>query len=201
MLLKLENLIRKYDLKITGVIQAGAHEGQEVWLFKRLRVNNGYFFEPCIRPFRILASLPVGGNYTYYQIALSDHEGYEVMNAASYDQSSSLLKPKFHLVVHPNITFEGSEMVMLRTLDSFKITNCNLLVIDVQGYELSVLRGAKETLKTIDYVYIEVNKEELYEGCSMVEDVDDFLSDFTRVETKWGNKGYGDALYLKKTLL
>ena len=201
MLHKLEIWIRKHDLKVTGVIQAGSHEGQEVWLFKRLKINNGYFFEPCLRPFRILASLPVGGNYTYYQIALSDHEGYEVMNTASYDQSNSLLKPKLHLVTHPSITFEGGEMVMLRTLDSFKITNCNLLLIDVQGYELQVLRGAKETLETIDYVYVEVNKEELYEGCSMVEDVDDFLSEFTRVETKWSRYGYGDALYVKKELL
>jgi hypothetical protein len=37
-----------------------------------------------------------------------------------------------------------------------------LLKLDVQGYELEVLKGAEESLKNIDYIIIEANLEQLY---------------------------------------
>jgi hypothetical protein len=71
---------------------------------------------------------------------------------------------------------------------------------DVQGYELEVFKGGKETLSTIDYIYCEINRAELYEHCPMVSDIDNFLSEFgfERVETLWACSTWGDALYIKK---
>ena len=46
--------------------------------------------------------------------------------------------------------------------------------MDVQGYELEVLKGATETLKHVDYVYCEVNRDEVYEGNAYVEEIDEF---------------------------
>lgn len=41
-------------------------------------------------------------------------------------------------------------------LDSFGIEDVRLLKIDVEGMELRVLQGAKETLKTVEHVFLEV---------------------------------------------
>ena len=49
------------------------------------------------------------------------------------------------------------------------------LLLD-KGYELEVLKGAKETLNHIDYVHCEVNKSEIYEGNAFIEQIDDHLS-------------------------
>jgi hypothetical protein len=115
--------------------------------------------------------------------------------------SNSLLKPKKHLEYYPSIAFEETEVVLVNRLDDFKITDCNLLVMDVQGAELLVLKGATETLKYIDYIYTEVNIQEMYEGCALMGDLDNYLKDFTRVETKLTRKrSWGDALYIKKPL-
>jgi hypothetical protein len=116
--------------------------------------------------------------------------------------SSSVLKPKVHLQLHPSVGFPTTEEVEMMRLDSFsnETQNFNFINMDVQGYELEVLRGGAETLKHIDYVYCEVNRDELYEGNAFVEDLDKFLSDYNmeRVETDWAGTLWGDALYVRK---
>ena len=77
----------------------------------------------------------------------------------------------------------------------------NFINIDVQGYELNVLKGAEKTLKNIDLIISEINKEEMYKDCAKVEDLDDYLSshNFQRIATYWQQDGgtWGDGLYLK----
>jgi hypothetical protein len=73
--------------------------------------------------------------------------------------------------------------------------------IDIQGAELQAIRGMGELLTWIDAIYSEVNKEELYEGCATVKEIDSYLKkfNFERVATRWVlGKGWGDALYVNK---
>ena len=102
----------------------------------------------------------------------------------------------------PWINFEGTEEVEVKTLDSYNIKGYNFINIDVQGYEMEVFKGGKNTLEGIDYIYSEVNKAELYEGCAQMSELDSFLGGygFERVETYWPEDWYnwGDALYIKK---
>jgi FkbM family methyltransferase len=120
---------------------------------------------------------------------------------ANQGQSSSLMKPKQHLKEYPQIRFTGREPVKVFPLDFLSTIGCNILMIDTQGFELEVLRGAKETLRNIDVVYSEVNRAEMYEGCPMIEDLDEYLKqfDFERKETVWyANGNWGDGIWLKR---
>ena len=202
MLLKLEKLIAKYGMKITGVIQAGANIGNEIGLFLSNGIHYGHLFEPC-EAFKELKKETSLTAFIAYESGLSDFNGRIGINITKSNngQSNSLLKPKLHKEYYPDIVFDRFECIIVNKLDSYKIDDCNFLVMDVQGYELSVLKGATETLKHIDYIYTEVNREELYENCAMVQDLDSYLTDFRRVETKWKRKGFGDALYIRKGLL
>ena len=85
-------------------------------------------------------------------------------------------------------------------LDDYNITDCNVLVLDVQGNELAVLKGAKNTLKHIDYVFTEFNTVEMYEGCPSLDELDDTLYPlgFDRVQTWYTQQHWGDAFYLKR---
>ena len=62
------------------------------------------------------------------------------------------------------------------------------------------LKGMGQLLNHFSACYLEVNKLELYKGCGLVPDIDQFLSGFgfTRVKTKWTKNGWGEALYIKK---
>jgi FkbM family methyltransferase len=205
MILSFTNIVKKYNMNISGIIHIGAHQGQEV----REYVENGYqdliMFEPLSENFRILEEnlKDMNANITAHQVALGNEEKNVVMYLSDNGLlSSSVLKPKVHLQLHPSVGFPGVEEVEMRRLDSFveETKNFNFINMDVQGYELEVLKGGMETLKHIDYVYCEVNRDELYEGNVFIEDLDKFLSDYSmeRVETDWAGTLWGDALYIRK---
>jgi len=108
---------------------------------------------------------------------------------------------------YPEIKFNPlPEEVTMTKLDSFfgnsgrEVGDFNFINIDVQGYELEAFKGATETLKNIDYIYTEVNRDELYEDCVQIEELDVFLLKygFGRVKTSWDGQTWGDALYIKK---
>jgi hypothetical protein len=79
------------------------------------------------------------------------------------------------------------------------VTDHNFWNLDIQGSELSVLRGSQELLKDCDAVYSEVNSACVYTNCGLVEEIDALLGSygFQRVETAWTPEKWGDALYLK----
>jgi len=55
----------------------------------------------------------------------------------------------------------------------------------------------------LDYIYAEVNEEELYVGISLLPEIDTYLEGFgfCRVGTYMTPKKWGDAFYIKKSLL
>jgi FkbM family methyltransferase len=52
----------------------------------------------------------------------------------------------------------------------------NLLKIDVQGYELEVLRGAASTLASVDAVLAEINLLDIHEDVPLLADIVDWLA-------------------------
>jgi FkbM family methyltransferase len=205
MLISFTNLRKKYNMNIAGIIHIGAHYGEEIHEYVDNGIQDIVVFEPLSKNFEVLHEnlSNINANVSGYQVALGNKTGKEVMHLSSNDaQSSSILKPKEHLEHHPDVTFDGTEEVEVKTLDSFNFTQYNFINMDVQGYELEVLKGSKKTLESVDYVYCEVNRGEMYEGNAMIEEIDEYLSEygFRRVETYWPETWYkwGDALYIKQ---
>jgi FkbM family methyltransferase len=202
MLKPLPNLISDFNLNIRGVIHIGGHRGQEYVYYKALGLTNIIFIEPQLDNFNIL-STNVGAECSLFNIALGNFEGEADMftEVANQGQSSSLLQPHQHLSQYPDIIFDGKIKVGVTKLDllPFDRASYNFINIDVQGYELEVFKGGIDTLNNIDYVYAEVNRAELYKGCALVDDIDEFLAryKFKRVGTWWDGVTWGDALYIK----
>ena len=205
MLINFTNLRRKYNMNINGVVHIGAHYGEEIQEYVDNGIQKITVFEPLSLNFDILSKRlqNVNADIQGYQVALGSEKGSATMYLSSNEaQSSSILKPKEHLEHHPYVTFDGTEEVEVDILDDYDVSNANFMNIDVQGYELEVLKGGKKTLEHIDYVYCEVNRGEMYENNAMIDEVDEYLGSygFERVETHWPETWYkwGDALYIKK---
>lgn len=202
MLINLNYLKNKYNLKINGILHIGAHYCREFIYYKNIGINNVICFEPLPHNFEILKK-NVGQNAILYQLALGNLSTMIDMNVEYNNESmsSSVLNPKTHLIEYPNIHFTEKIKVRMDKLDniSFNRSDYNFINIDVQGYELEVFKGSSETLNYIDYIMCEINKDELYENCARDYEIDQFLSiyNFERVETSWTVNGWGDAFYIK----
>lgn len=190
--------------QINGIIQIGAHHGNEYETLKKLS-ENILMFEPQKKVYeKLFNKLGLLPNLIIENKALGSSSGTMNMytEQANEGQSSSLLSPQLHCIQYPGIKFTGTEEVEVMTLNEYfnnKKFNYNLITLDVQGYELEVLKGSTDLLPNIDYILCEVNRAELYKDCPMVEDIDKFLNDygFIREITSWDGGTWGDALYIR----
>lgn len=207
MLLNFPQLVNKYSIKADGCIHVGAHHAQEHADYAHAGVRRFVYIEPCAAAFNMLKN-KFGAHHhiQLFNYACGDVEGEQVMYTGSQNegQSNSLLKMEKHLQIHPGITLSNTELVTVKRLDSLGLAHkgYQLLVMDCQGFEGRVLKGATETLKQVNYVYTEVNKDEVYQGCTLVDELDQLLYEFDRVETgQWVGNMWSDALYVRKKSL
>ena len=72
------------------------------------------------------------------------------------------------------------------------------LVMDTQGSELLVLKGATQSIPELQYIKIEAPDFESYAGCCLVDDLIDFLEPFGFREmnrTKFAEHPNGGSYY------
>lgn len=207
MLIEIEKIINNFNISPLGVIHVGAHHGQEYKIYEKLNIKNIVMFEPSLKNFNILKENLKNKNVELVNSGLSSKNECIEMHVESMNegQSNSVLKPKLHVSQYPHIKFENKEVIKLITLDDWMNQNpsfaeFNIMSVDVQGYELEVFLGAKNTLKNIDLIVCEVNRAELYENCAYVTEIDIFLKyhNFRRVATNWAGNTWGDAVYIKE---
>ena len=70
--------------------------------------------------------------------------------------------------------------------------------LDIQGVELKAIKSMEKYLPNIKYIYTEANTEEVYKGCDLLTDIDQYLEThgFKRIETSiYKQYGWGDAFY------
>ncbi len=192
---------------ITGAMHVGAFAGEELASYRCLGLNNTVMFEPQPDLYDLVQGKMIAGE-KIHNIALGskqcEKQMYVSWRAGGVRQgsgaSSSLMRPKKHLTEHTDVLFRRDTInVKVDILDNYYDPAYNFLNIDVQGYELEVLKGAVNSLPTVDAMILEVNRDEVYEGCPMVEELDEFLKDFgfSRIATAWQSYSWGDAVYAR----
>ena len=167
---------------VTGIIQIGTNTGQEDELFNSMSSNKQFvYIEPIVSCFSVLENnFGNNENYKLFNCCCGDYDGKTTMYLSSNNfESSSILKPLAHTEEFQSILFNDTEDFPIRKLDSLPVEfeKYNLLWIDVQGYEIEVLKGAVECLKHIKHIYVECSNDdfEMYENCSKSSAVTEFL--------------------------
>jgi FkbM family methyltransferase len=210
----MKEFIEKFKIDCKGVIHIGAHFGGEITTYNELKFKNIIFVEPIQKTFNKLAEVVTEKNsdtecnVELWNKALGNKIGVVEMyvEEVNLGQSSSILKPEFHLYQYPGIVFPYRETVEISTLNNELKNNSreyNVMNIDVQGYELEVLKGSTDILDKIDIINTEVNKVHMYENCPLIQEIDSFLSsyDFVKVHEDWMGEVWGDAIYVKRIFL
>ncbi|HLA57935.1 MAG TPA: FkbM family methyltransferase [Puia sp.] len=175
---------------VKGVIHVGANTGQEIGLYDRYGLSV-VWVEPIPEVFETLKSNLAGFPR---QIAIKslvtdlENAEYQFHLANNNGASSSILDLNLHQDIWPDIVFERTITLRSRTLPSLlkdnNIDNRNydMLVMDTQGSELLVLKGAEPILQDFKYIKTEVPDFESYKGCCQVKDLQLFL----------GQQGFGE---------
>lgn len=198
------DILKKYFLKIRGLVHVGAHQGYEHDLYLEHGIKNIMYFEPILNNYQILKQ-KIDDKAIAHNVALGNKVGQVLMYVETDNNgmSCSIMEPIVHLTQYPWIRFNNRELVVLDRLENYNINNnlYNMLIIDAQGYELEVLKGASDTLSGYDYIMTEINRDELYRDCAKIEQINEYLAKyrFDLIEYDWHYGNWGDAFYINRS--
>ncbi len=128
-----------------------------------------YSFEPIPECYEELLALREQiPNLQPMNLALSDHDGEQELWLSAYRDSSSLQEMlPAHVEAWPHTAVEAKITVRLARLDAIAPTldlkEPIFAKMDVQGHELAVIRGGRETLSRCQRVMLECNFAPLYQ--------------------------------------
>jgi FkbM family methyltransferase len=170
------------DLAIDTIVDIGANRGQFALcvrhLFPRARI---YSFEPMSKAAAVFqTTFRNDAQTTLINKAVGNTSGIASIHISKWDVSSSLLP--IGQAQHDNFPF--TEETRLEEVTVARLNECiskedlagkSLLKLDVQGFELSTLRGCDDLLNEFHFVYVEASFIELYVGQALATEVMAFL--------------------------
>jgi FkbM family methyltransferase len=153
------------------VVDVGASTGDYA---RQLAVLYGPTTSVLIEPIPELAErlrgMTLAGETHVFCCAAGGEEAVHDLHVFAHSPASSLLEAATGLGESYGVSLDAASVhrVPVRPLDDLLaeagVTEVDLLKIDVQGYELEVLRGATKTLAATRWLFIEVSMIEHYKG-------------------------------------
>ena len=203
-LMSLKEMSSVWGMNPNGVLHVGAHLGEEANEYE------SYGWLPVIwveaQP-ELVISLRTklhADRHQVFEAAVWDEDNVKMtFLKANNSQSSSLLNFGSHAKSYPSIIMNEEFEVSTVRLDTLLGNNRlpNFANFDIQGAEGRAIISLGRKIDSIDAIYTEVNRKEVYLGCMQIDDMDDLLKSegFERAAVRWVlGKGWGDALYLRK---
>lgn len=142
----------------SSYIDVGANIGNHVHFFSRMGARC-VAFEPGQDNFRLLQKNAPEAQL--HHCAVADQAGVECFVTYESSMGNSNLISSFSGEIQPWGDKPQVCRVETRSLDSFGLTWATLLKIDVEGAEMRVLRGAKDTLERLKpTIWIEMHRDE-----------------------------------------
>lgn len=196
-----------------GVIHVGANVGQERELYRRHDLDV-LWIEPIPDVFaRLAANISGLPRQRALERLVTDRDDatYEFHISNNDGESSSILDLKQHRDIWPTvdftrtITLKSSTLARLLERENVDVARYDALVMDTQGSELLVLRGADPVLARFKFIKTEVPDFEAYAGCAKLEDIERFLGERGFLEiarncfaSRSGGGNYYDVVYGKR---
>jgi FkbM family methyltransferase len=160
-------------------------------------------FEPQSGPYdELVQRAATDTSWTSHKLALSDHSGTETLHISPEAMASSLLPLGLQAELEPGHVYTESEFVQTARLDDLRVAKQGesvYLKVDVQGHELAVLHGARETIeKHCAAVELELSFVPLYSGQALAHDLMAWMAErafrLASIEISWRDRRTGDLL-------
>jgi FkbM family methyltransferase len=211
--------IRRQWMKERGVsivVDAGANVGQYAQGLRACGYDGRILsFEPLVKAHAALAAAAAADpDWKAIHAAVGEAPGSAAIHVAGNSQSSSLLPMlQRHASAAVESGYVSTEEITIVTLDSLRPDTISAsdivwLKLDVQGFEIAALRGARELLRQAAGIECELSLVNLYQGAPLIEDVIAFLAreGFRPASLEQGFTDQGsqrvlqvDGIFLKET--
>jgi FkbM family methyltransferase len=208
MLIPFSSVVQQLKANITGILHVGAHECEEMVHYSSENITNIYWIDAMEDKVNLMKSK---GIKNIYQAVIDLEDGKEVdFHITNNGESSSILEFGSHSTHHPQVHVTKVQKLITTRLDTLieqnniPINTLNFLNLDIQGVELRALKSMEKYLQHIDYIYTEVNIEQVYKGCDEIGAIDSYLLEhgFIRVGQRiYQQFGWGDAIYVRASKL
>ena len=140
------------SIKATHIFDIGANTGEFALIARAAFPKAKIFsFEPLEKEFRTLNKvMQKDPMFQSFQIALGESVGTAIMYVSEFSPSSSFVFKSANSTPHS---------MEIKTLDHYEhliqFSDTVIIKMDVEGYELSILKGAEKVLAKCDWLYIE----------------------------------------------
>ncbi len=169
-------------LEFSSCVDVGANIGQFSLLIRNEHPDSNIIaFEPLGGPAETYRNLFVGDpQVVLHQVALGLKAKTANMHVSQTIDSSSLLPiSTLQEKQYPNTKETGREAVIVAPMTEYispvQLQNPTLLKIDVQGFELEVLKSAQALLPYFKWIYVEASFLPFYEGQALAHEVITYL--------------------------
>lgn len=189
------------------IVEAGAYKGWDtIEMAKTWPRGRIYAFEPVPKLFSVLLRTARRYNNIHcIQMALGERAGSVSMYISSggSDGSSSLMKPKAHLIEVPDTFFDKTITVASTTLDDWaakqQVDKCDFLWLDMQGAELAAIKASPRIVATVRVIYLEVSRTEIYAGCPLYPEVRAYLEaiGFRVALEEFASASWGNVMFVR----
>jgi FkbM family methyltransferase len=185
----------------------GAYRGEELKkIFNTQKVSHITLFEPVPNNISILRekTKKYKNKTKIIESAVSDVNGKLLFKETNILGNGSILNLSELAIESSGVkqtkSFEVASIKLDTYCQTFSIPD--ILWVDVQGYELNVLKGAQNIINKVSLIYIEVSIwEPTYKKGCIAKDIIDYLKSFNfeliQLGTDFSN-GTGNALFSKK---
>ena len=167
--------------KINTLIDIGSNKGQFILLclkvFPKIRI---YSFEPIKEILKKQKNFfKFRKNIFYFNFGVGDKNKHINFFITNRIDSSSFLKINNFKNYNKNYDIIEKRKLKITKINTIfkkkKLIKPILMKIDVQGYELEVLKGASKILTKIDYILLEVSKNQMYKTQPLENEIIKFL--------------------------
>jgi len=202
MLIPLQTLIDKYNIRFNGILHVGAHECEEIHEYEKHLIRDKILWIEAMTDKVQLCKMKYPDIHIENAV-VSDIEETVTFKISNNGMSSSMLELGLHRSYHPDVfythNFKCNTTLLKNILKQYPDIQFNFLNLDIQGAELKAIKGMGEYLNNVDYIYTEVNSDYVYKGCALISELDSYLSQFNfiRVETQMTDWKWGDAFYIR----
>tara|TARA_Y100000591_G_scaffold332619_1_gene370737 strand:+ start:774 stop:1490 length:717 start_codon:yes stop_codon:yes gene_type:complete len=194
-----------------GILHLGAHRGVEAevynWFGKKV-----IWVEALPKIYKELEdNLTFFKNQKSFQAVLTNEDFKEIdFYVSNYDgacssiykfteniKTSDLWSKRDHKMIN-SVKLKTIKLDTLLTSNNIDPQQYNHWIIDLQGSELLALKGAENSLKFCESIFVEVSKVNFYENGVIWDELKKWLNERNFYSTKEPNKDEEDILFVKK---